>query len=381
MIEAKSHEHLKQEIGDSITADRALLDDLRNEIRPLRNEVRRIQPRTTTSISLVGTDGGNNRLQFDPFLVQLIRVVDSSNNEYCLEAITPTTSVAGLSAKQFNGDHSPRTALGEMMAYLKVGQLMDLSHMIRSNDGNRPTSPTWVQVYRELVEWAILFLLVRKREFATDTLIVCDGLLRSKVFSGDLFKRYRDGLQEGIDWHLQRNRRRIYLAGVAKHSKVLARYRLAMALEHVLTTDYPAYVEIPRSIEEKAYRWVEFARGDDRETENAEINKFVGGKMFFVKFGNSPRDPIWPVDIYLPQASEAQTILGCMLADAINGFPVPLYPQCLQRAHENAALVDFDFDVLQNEIYDGIRSILAAEAPTLDVFRLQDVDPAQQRYG
>jgi hypothetical protein len=155
-----------------------------------------------------------------------------------------------------------------------------------------------------------------------------------------------------------------------------------MMLEHVLTTDYPAYVEIPRDIEEKAYIWSEYARGDDRELGGgAEINKFVGGKMFFVKFGESPRDPIWPVDIFLPQATDAQAILGCMLADAEVGFPVPMYPRCLQKAHENAALVDFDFDILQDEIVAGIREMLGEEALSFDAFRLQDQDPAQARYG
>jgi len=380
MIDPQSQNKLKEEIRSRMKADRALLDQLRQEIRPLRSQVRRIQPRTTTSISLVGTDGGNNRIQFDPFLVQLIRVVDSSNNEYCLEAITPTTGVSGLSAKQFKSDGNPGTPLGEMMAYLGVSKLNELSHMIRSNDNDRPTSPSWVQVYRELQEWAILFSIIRRKDFGTDTLIVFDGLLRSKVFSGDLFKKYLQGIGEGTTTQAQKNRRRIYLAGLAKHSKVLARYRLAMALERILTTDYPAYVEIPRSIEEKAYIWSEYARGDDREMENAEVNKFVGGKMFFVKFGSGPRDPIWPVDIFLPQKDEAQAILGYMLADATNGFPVPFYPQCLQKAHENAALVDFDFDILQDQVFEGIREALAEESSALDVFRLQDADPAQKRY-
>src|SRR5712691_8060167 len=107
MIEPESHEHLRREISERIAADRALLDVLRAEIRPLRAQVKRIQPRTTTSISLVGTDGGGNSLQFDPFLVQLIRVVDSSNNEYCLEAITPTTSVGRLSQAQSRARRRP----------------------------------------------------------------------------------------------------------------------------------------------------------------------------------------------------------------------------------------------------------------------------------
>jgi len=371
MIDPESQQILKREIVERMMADRVILDTLREEIRPLRSAIRLIQPRTTTSISLVATDGGNNSLQFDPFLIQLVRIVDSSNNEYCLEAITPTTSVASVSARQFNADGSPRTPLGELMAYLGVSHLQELSPMIRSNEDNQPTSPSWVQDYRELVEWAILFHILRKKDFGTDTLIIYDGLLRSKVFAEDLFKRYLTGINEGIEAQKRRNRRKLYLAGVAKQSKVLTRYRLAMMLENILTTDYPAYIEIPREIEEKSYLWKEYAHDDGR---------FVGGKLFFVKFGSNRRDPIWPIDIYLSQVSEAQDILGYMLADAINGFPVPFYPLCLQKAHESAALVDFDFEVLQDYIYEGIRRALDDEAPVLDTFRLQEDDPAHRRY-
>jgi len=103
--------------------------------------------------------------------------------------------------------------------------------------------------------------------------------------------------------------------------------------------------------------------------------------LYFVKFGNRPRDPVWPVDIFLPQLKDAQIVLGCLLADAIEGFPVPFYPQCLQRAHENAALVDFDFDILQDEIFEGIRDVLGEHAHELDIFRLRDRDPAAKRYS
>jgi len=220
-----------------------------------------------------------------------------------------------------------------------------------------------------------------RKGFREDTLIVCDGLLRSKVFAGDLFAKYLTGLEEGINAQFRRAKRRVFLAGVSKSSKVLDRYRLAMALEDVLTTDYPAYVEVPRDLEEKAYVWSEYARGDDRELQGGEVNKFVGGKMFFVKFGGGKRDPIWPIDIFLPQRAEAQMILSCMLADAMAGFPVPFYPQCLQKAHENAALVDFDFDILQDEIFSGIRLVLDQQGHELDVFRLRDQDPAARRYS
>lgn len=380
MIEPESHQLLRSEIAERIRADRALLEGLRNEIRPLRQAIRRIQPRTTTSISLVGTDGGNNSLQFDPFLVQLIRVVDSSNNEYCLQAITPSTSVGTLSRAQFDAEDRPCTPLGSLMRDIKVRTLPELSHMIRSTEDDRPKSTSWVQVYRELVEWATLYAILKK-DFGTDTLIIFDGLLRSKVFAKGNFKTFLGLISDAIEDQYRKNRRRIYLVGVAKHSKVLARYRLAMSLEQVLTSSYPCYVEIPRDLEEKAYVWSEYARGDDRELGSGEINKFVGGKMFFVKFGSGTRDPIWPIDIFLPQCQQAQAILGYLLADAIDGFPVPLYPRCLQKAHENAALVDFDFDVLQDEIFAGVREVLGRDAPVLDAFRLQDADVSRLRYG
>lgn len=380
MIDPSTQAQLKQAIADCIGSDRGVLDDLRKEIQPLRNQTRRIQPRATTSISLVGTDGGNNQLQFDPFLIQLVRVVDSSNNEYCLEALSPTTPISSIRQRQFAPDGHPRTALGEMMALLGVKSLPELSHMIRPPaDRDQPVSPSWVQVYRELVEWAIL-LSILKKDFGTDTLIVCDGLLRSKVFAKELFPKLLSEMKNRIDFQWTRSKRRVYVAGVAKHSKVLTRYRLAMALENVLQTDFAAYVEVPREIEEKAYIWSEFARGDDLAMKGGEANKFVGGKMFLVKFGSSRRDPVWPVDIFMPQKDSAPIIIGSMLADAINGFPVPCYPRCLQKAHENAALVDFDFDILQDYIYDGVRSALGDQSSALDVFRLQDTDPAQQRY-
>jgi hypothetical protein len=386
LIDPESINALRAELQSSISGDRRVLDDLREDVRPLKGETRKIQPRSTTAISLVGTDGGNNKIEFDPFMVQLVRVVDSSNNEYCLEAITPTSDRRLVNRRHFLEDGSARSALGQMMIKLGVGTLWDLTPMIRAPQMHgakiEPVSPTWVQVYRELTEWAVLLKLVSELQYGTDTVIVADGNLRSKVFKGDLFVKYRDLLHEAIENQERKTRRKIYVAGVAKHSKVLQRYRLAMAIEAVLRTTFPAYVDVPRELEMKSYVWSEYARGDEEASKlGGETNKFVGGKMFFVKFGSRPHDPIWPIDIFLPQVKDAPTILGYMLADAIEGFPVPFYPQCLQRAHENAALVGFDMTILQDEVVSSVRSLLGEHAQRLDEMSLQDADPSSVRYS
>lgn len=374
MIDPAIRSELTNRIAERIAEDRRLLDQLRDEIRPYRSHVRRIQPRTVTSIAFVGTDGGNNQLRFDPFLVQLIRVVDSSNNSYALDVITPESDTDALSQRHWKDKNSE---LGQLMRFLNKEKLWQLTPMIPAPNA-RERSPSWVQVYRELTEWATLFHLICNRVYGTDTLIVFDGLLRSKIFSGALFKTLLDGIAHEIEKHAQQ-RRRIWLVGVAKHSKVLDRYELAMALEGMLKVKYPAYLEIDRKLEARAYVWPEYARGGEGE-EGGEVNKFVGGKMFLVKFGSSTGDPIWPVDIYEPQVKEAPTVLGALLADATDGFPVPYYPRCLQKAHENAALVDFDYDVLQDEVYKGIRKALGKESHTLDTFLLRTADVAARRY-
>src|SRR5262245_39921475 len=210
MLDPKIQSDLKDAIGECIGADASVLDALRSEIRPLKSLVRRIQPRATTSISLVGTDGGNNQLQFDPFLIQLIRVVDSSNNEYCLEAVSPTTPIDSLARRHLDEKGQGKTPLGEMMAFLKVDSLSKLSHMIGPKDKDKPRSPSWVQVYRELAEWAVLFSVLKK-DYGTDTLIICDGLLRSKVFAGDNFARLLEGMRGRIEQQWSKNRRRIWL--------------------------------------------------------------------------------------------------------------------------------------------------------------------------
>ena len=94
-----------------------------------------------------------------------------------------------------------------MLADLGMASLEQLSHMIHSDDAGKPKSTSWIQVYRELVEWATLYAILKK-DFATDTLIVFDGLLRSKVFAKENFKDFMGLMQKAIENQYRENRRR-----------------------------------------------------------------------------------------------------------------------------------------------------------------------------
>jgi hypothetical protein len=241
-------------------------------------------------------------------------------------------------------------------------------------------SPSWVLVYRDLCEWAVLYERICHTTFATDTLIVRDGLLRSKVFRQDLFIEYRRRIEDSVSRIHKDDRRRVYLVGVAKHSKVLDRYRLALAIERTLQPGEARFVRIPRELEAKAYVWPEYARGSETEGDEGEAPKYVAGDMYLVRFGSRSGDPIWPVDVLSSQSGNAQEIFGYLLADAIDGFPVPLYPRCLQKAHEFAQIAGFDFDILQDEIYDAVREILPMDRRgTIDEISLTG-DVAARRY-
>lgn len=384
MFDGKALPKVREAIRSCTIEQAGLLTDIRKQVAGLSPHVRSIHPRSTTSISLVASDGGNNKLVFDPFYVQLVRVVDSYGEVHCLDAVSPHSDTDKLSERQFDPNGKPRTSLGIMMNDFGVQSLNELSHMIPSGDTTRnhpgKVSNSWVLVYRDLCEWAVLYERICHTTFATDTLIVRDGLLRSKLFRRELFIEWRKRVEKAIDDILKEHRRRVFLVGLAKHSKVLDRYALALALEHTFPAGDARFVPVPRELEQQAYVWREWARGSELEEEGGELPKFVAGDMFFVRFGPRLGDPIWPVDIFSRQSGSAPEIFAYLQADARDGFPIPFYPRSLQKADEFAQVVDLDMYILQDEVLGSIRYLIGPDADsTLDRVRLTP-DLTGRRY-
>ena len=133
----------------------------------------------------MATDGGNYQLRFDPFLIQLVRVVDSNQNQRCLEVISPTMPINELNRRQLDAEGNPQGPLGRMMRDLDVRRLEELSPMIRPGRDGAPRSPSAVQVVsvpdRRLSEVPVAVVIPRAGQTpeAEDPLSFCRGRIAS----------------------------------------------------------------------------------------------------------------------------------------------------------------------------------------------------------
>ncbi|MER7778391.1 hypothetical protein ABTZ21_25865 [Streptomyces sp. NPDC096191] len=382
MFDPESLTRLREEVRETTVQNRRLLERLLAEVEVMRDASVRIQPRTTTSISLVASDGGNNRAEFNPFELQIVRVMDSHGVELMTKVVSPHTDLEEL-AEWHLSPTRPDDPLGLLMRDLGCRTLYELSPML--NNDPEKKSPGWPLVYRDLCEWAVLYQLITTTRWGSDTLIVRDGLLRSKIFQGDLFVQMYRRIMEAIEGTKRSRRRDVYLVGIAKHTEVLQRYSTAMSVQQIFPVGHPLYAPVPYALQKEAYKWPEYIRSPvvEEDAEGKEDPKFNIGSMHFVRFGSQASDPIWTADLLHDQAGDAQKIFGCLLGDAVEGFPVPFYPLCLQRADEYAHVVGLDMDILRDELASAVRDLLgdAKRQQIMDGLMLAYSDIASRRYA
>ncbi len=364
---------LKSLVRQATRGDSGLLDEVMRDVALLR-PVTTIQPRNINSISLVASDGGNNRLDFNPFSLQVVRVVDTFGDELFLDVISPSSDTVALGRRHLDDPGSP---LGRLMRDLGASTLGQLSPMIPA----KPKSRVWPLVYRDLCEWAVLYDLVCYERWGSDTLVIRDGLLRTRIFAGDLFVRLYGLMKAAVEKNRHERKRHIFLVGIAKHSRIIERYRLAIAVEDVFPAGQPCYAPVPTELQVKVYDWAEYVRSPDDDDADKEKPMFNMGAMYLVRFGKQAFDPIWTMDLLQVQAPQAQQVFGSLLADAEVGFPVPCYPHCLQEADRYAQVVDLDLAILQSAMEDAVREQIREDRRhVFDAQRLWPADPAAGRY-
>jgi len=354
---------IRKRIYEAYQKENPILDKFRKYARDLANRVKPVRPYSVNAVSFVSSDGGDNRLFFNPAVIELVRVVDSRGNQCAIDAIASNIKTSDLNERVKADSPLMVRPLKRLCDDLNISELEQLSYLLSGLEEGKSTGA--IRCYRDIVEWAVLYDLIVNYEWGNDTVIVRDGLLRTKSFKREIFPKIDAKIREGIEKHKRKNVN-ISIVGVAKQSAVLSRLAVALELEGVFHKPFPCYAEVPREIEMECYNydrtWLdtyetiqeynEKAR-EEGSSEKPYLYQSMG-QMFLVKFGDRPYDPVWPVDIAAFQVHEADRIIGQLTVDAQNGFPIPDYPMCIQKAHDYAKIGGIEVTILQDFLFEGI---------------------------
>jgi hypothetical protein len=349
-------EALREKVLTAYRADDPILTKFREYARRLRNDIKPLRTYAVNAVSFVSADGGDNRLVFNPALVELVRVVDSRGNQCVLDAIPGTANLDQLKDRAIAGSPNVVMPLQRLCADLDRG-LGDLSYLLKAL-GEPGKSTGAMRCYRDIIEWAVLYDLATNPsvQWGGDTILVRDGLLRTKSFKREVFPLIDEKLRDGVAAHAKRNVT-LSIVGVAKQSAVLGRLAVALELEATFHKPFPCYIKVPEDIEKDCYNfdltWFNTYETTEPQDDGSRLYQAMG-KMYLVKFGDRPFDPVWPVDIAEWQVNQVERILGQLTVDAQQGFPIPDYPMCIQRAHDFAKLSGLEIEVLQDLLVGGI---------------------------
>ena len=348
-----NHGNLKDRMAEAVAKEAAQVDALRSEVRRLT--VRKLGYRPCKTVAPLATDGGANRLTFEPLNLDVLRVVDSEGRDPVQEIIAISEDDAA-----FREMSERLPVMRRFLAALGIG-FDDLSYLLgggKSPDAERLSDNRGrVRAFRDILEWAVLLDLA-SREWPVDVLLLRDGLLRTKTLRRETFPKLDRAFRGAVEARPGPGRHAVFLLGVAKTSAVLSKLSLAMLLEHTWDRDYACYAEVPEELEARCYRfdrtWLETA-GDDAAGGRDLYQSF--GRLHLVKLGSSPDSPVLPVDVpaWLPPARR-QEVLEYLVNDARDTFPSPGYPGALQRAHEHAVLTGLEMTYLGDLMTDALQA-------------------------
>ncbi len=356
-------EQLRSKVLAAYRADDPTLGRFREYARRLRADVRPLRTYAVNAVSFVSADGGDNRLRLDPAAVELVRVVDSRGNQCALDAVPGTVTLHELEQRAVSGNPNVVPPIERLCGDLGKG-LGDLSFIIRGL-GQSGKSTGALRCYRDIVEWAVLYDLVANPglQWGGDTILIRDGLLRTKSFKRDVFPLIDRKLREAVAAHAKRNVT-LSLVGVAKQSAVLGRLAVALELEATFHKSFPCYVRVPEDIEKECYNfdrtWLDTYETSEPDDDGRRLYQSLG-RLFLVKFGDQSLDPVWPVDVAEWQFKEVEKILGQLTVDAQQGFPIPDYPMTIQRAHDFAKLTGLEIAILEDLLLEGMCENLTSD--------------------
>ena len=92
-------DQIKSRVQAAYEIEEPVVQQFRGYARRLKNEVKPIRSYSANAVSFVSADGGDNRLYFNPAVIELVRVVDSRGNQCALDAIAGNAKYDSLNSR------------------------------------------------------------------------------------------------------------------------------------------------------------------------------------------------------------------------------------------------------------------------------------------
>lgn len=214
-----------EDLRNAVLSELPKVQALREKIRAL--QVHELGYRQCFAVAPVATDGGENRLTFDPLNVEIVRVADSEGREHFQKFIA-----LGGDPAQFEKYFREIPLLKGFLDRLGV-TYRQLSYFLpgnkRHDDDQDKMGPSdedlrkFVRSFRDIAEWAVLLELANTGK-GLRMLVIRDGLLRSKSMSIPAMEAVAKAFRRSFDENAT------MLVGVAKRSKVLSYHFVSAGL-------------------------------------------------------------------------------------------------------------------------------------------------------
>ncbi len=322
-----------------------LLDNQHKKMEELRNVVKRLEfvpldpGGSYQPVTFKAFDGGMFSLNFNPFEFDIVIVTDSNGNRR-LSFAAPSGDLRGSDElDEIIRPFEQEPVISGFLKLLGRQKLTDITEVLTDR-----------KTLMELGEFACMFDKVEVAPHDEKTIVMRDGLLRTKKLKAELLPRLKQRLAD--------NKRHVKMIGVAKTSKLLYLLQAALVCENVFPQDRIGFVKVPIEVELRAYRWGGHGLLKGHETRPL-VYSF--GSLYIAKLS---RHKNLLVTVEIPNNidnsemysdDDIMEIISYLANNAKLSYPNIGYPQTLMKAHEYAVQQGFPTSIRRDKILDRLR--------------------------
>ncbi len=146
----ENFQEIRKRVMSAYETEEPVIGKFREYARRLKNGIAMIRPYSVNAVSFVSSDGGDNRLYFNPGVIELVRVVDSRGNQCALDAIAGNAESKSLNERGRDGNPLMVPPLRKLCSDLGI-EVTELSYLL-GGLGKPGKSTGAIRTYRDIVE-------------------------------------------------------------------------------------------------------------------------------------------------------------------------------------------------------------------------------------